>query len=317
MAVAGVFTMNAQMETNVITNHFEDAVSDPNPQNWDIGVYQWNGGNGYVTGNNAFGDLAILQLFDADYGVTGQGTINSVKICINNKTVSASNAGTVEIGVWENNSGAPGAALGTVSITMANLDTAASSLNTVGDVMNGDPARGLYNNEVTFATPIDIPANGSFFAGILLSPNTADGDTAVVLSTTMPGYVFADSDTHAGALESNGTTFAPYGGSSVDIALAIYPEVTLDFTSVSEFDKVDVKVYPNPASTSVNINIAKSDLVEKINIYNAMGQVVATQEVTSANTVVNVASLSQGFYTYQLVNANGEVLKIDRLSIVK
>lgn len=318
LAAVAAFGLNAQIETNIITNHFEDAVSDPSPANWNIGTYTWNGGNGYVSGNNAFGDLAVLQLFDADYGVTGEGTINNVKILISRKTVSGTNAGSVEIGVWENNNGSPGNALGTVSVTMAALDTAAASLATIGTLGDAnDPLRGLYNNEVSFATPIDIPANGSFFAGILLSPNTADGDTAVVTSTTMPGYVFADASTHAGTLASDGTTFDAFGASSVNVALAIFPEVTLDFTSAVEYGKITSKVYPNPASETVNIEVAEVDLVEEVVFFNAMGQKVGSQVINASNTQVSVADFAQGFYTYQLVDSKGEVLKMDRLSIVK
>jgi len=307
LAVSLLLGAGAIAQTTV-TNHFEGAVADPTPTNWQIGILSWSGGTGYVSGSNVYEDQAILQLFDADYGVTGPGTIDNVKIHIGYKS-DAGNGTLVTVGIWENNNGTPGALLGSSDVEIASIDTAAASTQAITD---GTTIKGIYNLDVTFGTPITIPANQSYFAGITL-PNVteiANGDTVVVLTTVDGGnYQFADATTHAGALDQT-DSWAGYGSFNLEIANAIFP--TMNFTGNVNENNLDLSVYPNPAENVLNIDAAES--LSSVKVIGMDGRVVVNKEVNGNSTSVDVSGIEAGSYYYEVVSSKGIV---SRSSFVK
>src|SRR5690606_34534711 len=95
-----------------------------------IAYYSWQEGNGYVSGNNAYGDLGAVQKFDASYGVNGTGTIDAVKMYIPYKS-NTSGSGTITVGVWEDNGGNLGALLVSKTVDMSSIDTTAAGMQAV------------------------------------------------------------------------------------------------------------------------------------------------------------------------------------------
>jgi hypothetical protein len=305
LAVSLLLGAGAIAQTTV-TSHFEGALADPtNPQ---VGYYTWGPGNGYVSGTNTYGDKAILQLFDSSYGVSGVGTINNVKIHIGKKN-DAGTATVVTVGIWADNAGTPGALLGSVDMEIAAIDTGAASLQTIVD---GTTIKGIYTLDVTFATPIAIPANESYFAGITLptAPEAANGDTIVVTTTTFQGnYQFADASTHAGALDAN-DGWGAYGTNNVESANAIFP--TMTFTSSIEENNLDLTVYPNPAENVLNIDAAQT--LSSVKVIGMDGRVVIDKEVDGNTTSLDLSSIETGTYYYEIVSLDGAV---SRSSFVK
>ncbi|MDX1653150.1 MAG: T9SS type A sorting domain-containing protein [Brumimicrobium sp.] len=287
------------MAQTTVTSHFEGALTDPmNPQ---IGTYTWSGGNGYVSGTNAFGDKAILQLFDNTYGVTGAGTINSVKIHVAQKNDAGSGT-MVTVGIWENNNGTPGNLLGSMDVAISAIDTAQASTQLITD---GTTVKGIYNLDVTFSTPITIPANQSYFAGITLPTPTqaTGGDTIVVLTTTDGGnYQFADASTHAGALASD-DTFSAYGAFTIEIANAIFP--TMTFSSNIVENELELVVYPNPAENVLNIKSAES--LTSVKVIGMDGRVVIDTELNGNTASLDLSGLEAGSYYYEVISLDGAV----------
>ena len=71
--------------------------------------------------------------------------------------------------------------------------------------------------------------------------------------------------------------------------------------SVNEYKANELTVYPNPADESINVKINNiNDNKAKIIIYNVLGEVVYTQEISSSdnslNTQINLDYLSNGSY---------------------
>lgn len=301
MMSAGVMAQT----TSIITNHFEGAIDNANPANSNVGVYSWQGGNGYVAGTNSFGDKAVLQLFDSNYGITGSGTVDKLAVMINSKN-DAGDGTEVSVGVWANNNGTPGALLGSVDVAISDIDTTVAGLQFI---LDGTILKGFYNVEVTFATPIEIPASQSFFAGITIpaGDQAAAGDTLVVLTTVMPGYTFADASTHAGTLSAtNG--FDSYGSASINIANAIFPTVTVQGSSASLFEnELVINAYPNPADEVLNISMSETAVAVKV--ISMDGKVVASEEVNGTTAAINVAGLNSGVYFYEVTAANGNVVR--------
>jgi LEA14-like dessication related protein len=76
---------------------------------------------------------------------------------------------------------------------------------------------------------------------------------------------------------------------------------------IGEMDAERVMVYPNPAENQ--LNIVAEDL-QKITVYNAMGQLVKTVEVGGQDQVsLPVSDYPSGLYTIQVVTANGVMTK--------
>ena len=77
-------------------------------------------------------------------------------------------------------------------------------------------------------------------------------------------------------------------------------------TGINEMDAEKAFVYPNPAENQ--LNIVANDL-QRIAVYNAMGQLVETKEMDGDQFVLSVGNYKAGLYTLQIVTTNGVVTK--------
>jgi hypothetical protein len=81
--------------------------------------------------------------------------------------------------------------------------------------------------------------------------------------------------------------------------------------SISEELNSIVKIFPNPASTNITIQVNERDLGSQVFIFNAIGQEVFSERITSTNQLLNIEKLTEGFYFLKI---EGQVV---RLQIVK
>lgn len=303
VAAAFVGATSFGQTTTTITSHFEQALTTSPPS---LGLYSWQSGNGYVSGTNAYGDLGALQLFDNGSGVTGAGTIDSLKIMIRQKTNTTGTASVV-FGVWENNGGNPGTLLASQTVNLTDIDTSQAGYQLIG--FDGTSAKGLYNVGVGFATPVAIPANNSFFAGVMYPLTASAGDTIAILTTTDGTFV----DTvHAGVMSSTGS-FYMYSNDGIKIENAIFPTITVASVNVADVIKAQTRLYPNPATDVVNIDFGSST-VKQVNVLNLNGQLVLNNTVDNGTSSLDVSNLDSGLYIYQAVDAEGAVLFTDKFS---
>lgn len=71
------------------------------------------------------------------------------------------------------------------------------------------------------------------------------------------------------------------------------------------FSVIDFIIYPNPATDILNISLNNNFTLEKVTIYNNLGQVVKT----SKDVVVNVENLSPGIYFSEVATNQGKATK--------
>lgn len=64
-------------------------------------------------------------------------------------------------------------------------------------------------------------------------------------------------------------------------------------------------IYPNPVSEVVTINLQKDLKLEKLNIYNTLGQLVRTE----TKNVISVNSLTKGTYFFEVITDKGKATK--------
>lgn len=75
-------------------------------------------------------------------------------------------------------------------------------------------------------------------------------------------------------------------------------------TSVGQSIHVNsnIKIYPNPASNAIYVELNSSDNYSYIEVQNMLGQQVIYQKVVAATQVLNSANLSKGFYILHIYN---------------
>ena len=82
-------------------------------------------------------------------------------------------------------------------------------------------------------------------------------------------------------------------------------EIGYGVSAVEELES-NVMVYPNPVDNQLNI-MARG--LQRIAVYNAMGQLVETKEMTDDQCVLSVGNYRVGLYTLQIVTSNGVVTR--------
>jgi Flp pilus assembly pilin Flp len=75
--------------------------------------------------------------------------------------------------------------------------------------------------------------------------------------------------------------------------------------SSDSFVLTNSSVYPNPSSNTVNINLSENLILEKVNVYNTLGQLVKTEK----SNAISVNSLSQGTYYFEIITDKGKGTK--------
>jgi hypothetical protein len=77
--------------------------------------------------------------------------------------------------------------------------------------------------------------------------------------------------------------------------------------SVSEELNSDIKMFPNPASTRITIQVNESDLGSQVIIFNALGQEVFSERIAVVNQLLNIEKLTEGFYFLKM---EGRVIRL-------
>jgi Secretion system C-terminal sorting domain len=123
------------------------------------------------------------------------------------------------------------------------------------------------------------------------------------------GFTFPHGD-HNVLVPSVAYGSAPTGGTAYQLAVqesAFHITWTDNPTTkiINVNSLQDIKVYPNPANSSLNITYnAAQNTVATVSLTNMVGQVVASQTVSNGIATFNTSSLPAGVYIYTL-EANG------------
>ena len=267
--------------------------------------YIWDPGgvfSGYVTGHNIYSDDAFIQKFDNNYGVASIGVIKSVDVMFGLKQgVSTS---SVTIAIWDDNSGKPGNILDQKTITFADINLVGNNLT-----------------HVTFDTPVNIPANKIFYAGVIVyyPVSSTINDVTCVMTTTNGDFPNSTTYTFTrwgdGTFETVGASVP--GGVGLKAALGVFPTVdfTLGMDELSEDGLMLGQNYPNPVhgSTAINYGITNKENVV-ISVYDVIGNKVMEiregDKQAGQHTInMDVSALSAGIYYYTLRAGDNSLTK--------
>lgn len=130
-----------------------------------------------------------------------------------------------------------------------------------------------------------------------LVSNTVSGSTRTIVATRANNtgdsddFVFSASAGSIPVIYAHGTspTYAYHGGTRGFTTLG----VTL---GISESRLLSFNMFPNPATDEVNIQLPTGTEKAKVSVYDRVGRLVSTQDVSQNNSKVDVTSLASGMY---------------------
>jgi len=212
----------------------------------------------------------------------------------------------------------------TVTAYSGNMACAATATTTVHV---GPPVAPVITAQVTryFCPSNPVTLSASAATATSYSWRIYPASTNFSLSSTGPGSsvdlmtkVYSQNVTvEVDATNACGTSpYAAYtvGAGSSSECLLKSPE-TMD--AASEVTTTDIKVYPNPANSILNIQTQlAAGQTENMCIYNNLGQQMHCLELTDNNTTISIDNLPAGIYFYRITDMSGNLIKNDKLMIV-
>ena len=193
-------------------------------------------------------------------------------------------------------------------ITSTSLETAGGADNTSSNL--------VVNPEIIFEFPY------TFNKEITDTYQNQDDPTVYTITTTYDGYgtLITPYDTYTNVIRqksvqiydtNTSTNYSWYSTNPFKIIMGMgfitgsfttnSVDVYTNFTSLGLNDlKTEsvINLHPNPASTTLNIHLAKNQTIDKILITNVLGKIVLVQNKNTE--IINVENLSSGLYLIEV-----------------
>jgi photosystem II stability/assembly factor-like uncharacterized protein len=159
-------------------------------------------------------------------------------------------------------------------------------------------------------------------------PQMPVNDISIINGFTDDAYLFAALDGGVYFTSNGGVNWFYLG---VDIPLVTVSDIEIDYANqkliagtfsrsmysydissilslvnINENAPLNLSVYPNPANHQIHITTQSKG---GFNLYNANGQLVLSESITSKNTTISISNLKNGVYFYQFNTAKGTIIK--------
>ncbi len=242
--------------------------------------------NGYVAGNNDYGDLVKANYFEQP---AGYDEINSAYFWFYMAKDDGSTT-DIDFKVWADNNGTVGDELATKSVPLSDI---------VSDVNSH------YMTHVTFDSPISI--TGAFYVGVVLPQSS--GDTLALVSNT-------DGDTDPGTAweqKSDDTWHNFVDGWNLNVALAVFPVVCPEVTGNTIIDNETgeyLGVFPNPNNGHFGVTYISNNVKDfTINVVTIDGRTVYSKSFSKNAPLFrhdfDFSKFAKGIYSLQVVSEKG------------
>lgn len=110
-------------------------------------------------------------------------------------------------------------------------------------------------------------------------------------------------------------TAAPYGysGDGVETGVTFWGDFNTLSTPQFEEAPISFRIFPNPASSSLNIAIPSlSNKNYEIKVYDILGKVVYSNSLSAVNATINISKWNSGMFLVKLSSEEGDVSLIKR-----
>ena len=108
--------------------------------------------------------------------------------------------------------------------------------------------------------------------------------------------------------------------STVDIAYYYLDDITLiDQSTVGVNELIgssSVNVYPNPANDNINFKFSNTLEKRKVELYDAIGNLVLVKDASSINLSLTTGNLNNGVYFYHIL-VGDKTIKTDKIVVIK
>jgi hypothetical protein len=84
------------------------------------------------------------------------------------------------------------------------------------------------------------------------------------------------------------------------------PNCDQDALEVPEFNFQDVSVFPNPATSTLQIVVAEARSMDRVDMYDAQGRFIQSVTISSTTTSVDITPMAPGMYYLTFVDANDQ-----------
>ena len=157
------------------------------------------------------------------------------------------------------------------------------------------------------------PETGACYSATLVSPlNTFISPDASDMADGSSGWL----STHHTTLGVSGC--AQYRYYVIDDTDARLDSVDLMFCSTVGIEEenatVEVKAFPNPASSILNVNLVNGGENVKFELINVLGESVVKMNLNEGTNAINVDRLPNGIYFYSIVK-NGTILETKKIMV--
>jgi hypothetical protein len=92
-----------------------------------------------------------------------------------------------------------------------------------------------------------------------------------------------------------------------DIFLMRIDDISVTALTGVESHELNTTIFPNPANNVLNINANCN--INRVEVYNMMGQMIGTYDVNDVNTQISTTALANGVYTVKIATENGTTTK--------
>jgi Flp pilus assembly pilin Flp len=268
-----------------------------------IGAYL-NGGSGIYAGS-----VRVYQNLSGVWTKVGADIDGKSARDMSGRSVSLSSDGTI-LAI-----GAPGnLGEGTYNGYVRVYKNVSEIWTQIGTDINGETFSDESGNSVSLSSDGTIlaigaqynDAKGNLAGSVRIYKNVAG--TWIKIGSDIDGEAAGDQSGHIVSLSGDGTTLAigaPYNaGNGTDSGSVRVYNLSAVLSSDS-FVLANFAVYPNPASEVVNISLQEGLTLEKVNVYNTLGQLVKTEN----KDVIAVNSLVEGNYFFEVITNKGKATK--------
>lgn len=203
---------------------------------------------------------------------------------------------------------------GEITSTISNTDPGWQKLDFYGNVANGTTTRYWGNFSMENLENPTVIQPGDTFAPNLVHPNYLAGASDRTGSfwplytengETAPAYFGGPESGCHGGTAGTGMTYASFGDPR---SMLLTVTGTTEELGIVELGSSKLAVYPNPATTEVNIKLEGSKIVQA-DVTDVTGRVISSQAVK--NGKVNVANLAKGVYFLRVKDDKG-VTRIEK-----
>jgi len=234
-------------------------------------------------GEDNYSDWAVVTFYAGYCSPNGSSSDNFINdFATSGAITNINNAGS---GFSENGYGD----FTTISVSQANLSRVNFTASFSGSGTYGFAVWVDWNDDYDFADTGEQVYRSTAYA------NTASGFFTVPATATLGNHrmrILADFDN---AAPQNPCGFTNTRGEAEDYILTVNT-----ITGTDSFTFKSLKLYPNPAAST--INITNSNVISGIKIVNMLGQTVITKQFDAASVMVNVEQLPSATYIIQIVS---------------